>query len=677
MEIIFIWVKIARKKLPVFRLANGAWMNIIIMIFMILKNRNIIAVIAVLAIFASAEEPWAIYGPDITIEGKGRRSSTLSEDIIPTTLSCGETVKSNSRKSYILLSDNILLELASHTIIKLGSQLDTIYINKGFVTLHSRAPLEALNYTFICDSAQIRFLGLESTVLNIADSTVLFQHGSVLSPSELRADSPERVSASAEDADYLFKLYDKGKIPAADFRFSFPSEKPPPFRYRVRTHGGVATYEGNRFYYGGWIYRVRLYRLEMAYDIWFAASRDGFYKDGWDEWKDLIDHISYIEFNRAGDPIHLRVGLIENLTFGHSMLVDNYSNAIFLLFEKKNGLQATLDTRDFKSVLLVNDIGDPHIFGFNFLWRANKRFSAGFTFAGDLDQLSDVEDSDGDNFPDMTDPEPDIYNSPTDSLLTGLLLQSLDDFESRHILGSALGMQYKFLRHRNLSGDIGGEIAGLSNKSLGVTFPNVGLNIRWISVAAGLDFQTPRFQDGLFDRTYESDKARWLEDEFGRLELVTRAAQLDETEGWLYGWNNTFSVNVPGYFRVNTRFRDIYREEHRDKRFYLSANLDYPIFKYITRTSFFIEQKNVSELLQKKTDGQVWGFSVEVKPHSTITAKIRYRERFEDKNADGDIGKGDIRRNFDGNLSVNGQYWWEKFLEWRKKRATRPPENSR
>ncbi|MCK5833958.1 hypothetical protein KAH81_09865, partial [bacterium] len=425
------------------------------------------------------------------------------------------------------------------------------------------------------------------------------------------------------------------------------------------------------------LYRVDFYYLRLAYNLWFGMSSNGrFYNEAWDEWMDLIDHIHYIELFTPQDPAYFRIGLIENLFFGHGMLVNNYNNAVFLPFEKKNGLQMTFNLNSTKTVVFTNNIANPRVFGLYFGWQADKRFYTDFTFIGDVDQFNDIEDTDGDSYPDEIDPQPDVYNYSQDSVLTGFPVQSLDDYDSRGIYGAALGMKYKFLRGRHFSGVMSGEMAGLSNKSMGVTFPNLGLNIRWFSLSAGLDFQTPHFSDGIFDRSYEKDKARFIDNGEGSLELVTRANQLEEAEGWLYGWNNSFSVQIPKYFRIRTSFRDIYRDNDRDKKFALSLDIDYPIFKYVTRTSFFIEQKNVSYLFQKKTDGESCGLGFRIKPHNTITINIRYRERYTDSDANGVIEKDETERNFDGNAIIDGNYWWKKFLEWRRKKKAEKELNT-
>jgi len=106
----------------------------------------------------------------------------------------------------------------------------------------------------------------------------------------------------------------------------------------------------------------------------------------------------------------------------------------------------------------------------------------------------------------------------------------------------------------------------------------------------------------------------------------------------------------------------------RCENFSLSLYNEYPFTDYVISSRIFIEQKNVSQLLRHKSDGENWGFEIGIKPHISVKVGIRYREQYEDKNSDNYIGYDEIKRSFTANVIVDGNYWWRKFLEWRKRR---------
>ncbi len=628
-----------------------------------MRNISIIIVIFLLssALFAY---PVLIYGPTLEISSEPPESLTSSE------IADDEIITSGTERAYIAICDGQMLELSENTSVKFFSESKAIEVINGFVIIHLDEPPDTLCYSIRLRFAEIRYAGEDSVFFKTGDDEAYwFSRRNILSNGKHRIAVNKWFEKSSEDADYLFDLIEKGEIPTPDFPFDFPSERRVRFHQNTRGYAGIATYKSESYYYGGLIYKLNYWEIEFAYDFWLAFSRSGkFYNEAWDEWGDILNHIHHLQLFRPSDPFYMRAGLIQKLTFGHGILVDNYDNAVFLPFEKHNGLQIQLDVKRFRGAVFINDIGEPRVIGAHFEQDTKQNITLSFTYAGDFDQLSNIEDSDGDSYPDRTDPEPEKFNRPTDSIILESDSQRLDEFDSRQVHGIAFGLSHRFLDAKSFYGDITGDIAMLNNVGTGVSFPNLTFGYGWVTVGAGVDFQTPGFFDGIFDVGYEYDKARFIEDEDGNLELVTLRSDLAETEGWLYGWNNSFSLNIPKYCSFRTKFRDLYREDERDKKFKLVLDNEYPFTKYVTSTSFFIEQKNVAKLLRQRTDGEIWGFEIEFKPHHSVDAEIRYRERYSDDNDNGTIGSGETERNISASLTVNGTYWWNRFLEWWEKR---------
>jgi len=614
-------------------------------------------------------KPVILYGRDVSVIGKSHKPRALPEDLLGKFIAPGDTVRSNSQKLFILYNDNEIIELSEYTTIGFGEYVNDLKVVKGLLTLHFRYPSGTSSYIVDADSAQVRYPGMDSVWVRFADSTMAMRKGSIVANNLHSNEIGEWCDVSSGDAEYLFRKVLNGRLPASKFNFRFPSDRLDAFKQRSRGRGGVATYEEERYYYTGTRWTMNFYYLEFSYDFWFAVSdKWQFYSGNWNEWKDLVDNIHHIQLFKPGDPFFLRTGLIENLTFDRGMLVDNYNNAVFLPFDKRNGLEIRAKLGKLRMNAFANDIGNPKVFGFHGAWEANKRFRISFSYAGDIDQLVDIEDSDGDFYPDVTDPQPDIFNHPGDSIILAYPSISLNDISSKNIHGVSFGMRYKFLRDRYFSGKILGEGAVLDNGGVGITFPNIAVGYRWVTIGAGMDFQTPRFQNGIFDRTYEYEKARFVENDDGEIELITRESELSTTEGWLYGWNNSFSLNVAEHFRFNTRFRDMYREKSREKRFSMKLDINHEFIECVNKISFFIEQKNVAQLFQKRSDGGNCGFGIEIEPHKTVRIKFRYRERYEDYNRDGDIAGNEVKRNFDANAIIDGNYWWRKLVEWRREK---------
>lgn len=282
--------------------------------------------------------------------------------------------------------------------------------------------------------------------------------------------------------------------------------------------------------------------------------------------------------------------------------------------------------------------------------------------------FAEIDDKDGDGYPDEIDPQPDNFNVPEDSIIISENLQNIDDFERHQIHGIGGGFRYNFVRYKKFRAYIAGETAILNTPGAGISFPNLALGIKWFHFSIGTDFQTPQFVNGVFDRNYEWEKARFVTDTLGNLNLVSIVSELEEEKGWLYGWNYAFKIAIPKMAILNIRFRDIYRGESRDKRFHISLYNNYSFTDYILSSMIFIEQNNVSKILREKTDGEQWGIEFGFRLHKSIRINTRYREKFEDNNSDNFIGHDEVKRSFNADLIIDGTYWWHKFLEWVRKK---------
>jgi hypothetical protein len=298
-------------------------------------------------------------------------------------------------------------------------------------------------------------------------------------------------------------------------------------------------------------------------------------------------------------------------------------------------------------------------------WDRSERTRMTFSYAGDVDQYSNIADRDGDSYPDGVDPEPHVFNCREDSIIEATRPPRLDEAGSRQLHAVALGLDHSWIHTTDLRVNIVGEAAIHSSIGAGVSFPGVAFRYGAVRWQAGLDLQTPRFDAQIFDRTYEYCKARVVQKD-GGYELVTRGRELAETHGWLWGWNCLLGVEPQPGTRFRLRFRDLHRRGDRDKTISLSLESRYGPVEPIARWSVFVEQRNVSKLFRRRTHGQSWGAQVEVVPHKTVSVRLRYRELCEDSNGDGAIRSGEARRSAAATATVDGTHWWRRFRRWRR-----------
>ena len=613
--------------------------------------------------------PTLLYGPDLLVTPDSASGGTIFDSLASFEINTPIKLTTSGERAFLMLCEGQLIELRPWCTAHIEPGASRLTIDKGGAFLHIEEPPGRLCYTVSADSAEIRYIGVDSVHVTDAVGGFWIQAGGRLRNGKVLTETESWPKKQSKDAAYVFRQYGKGNIPRHGFKFKFPSVVGPIFEHGTRGLGGVATYRDTTYYYGGGIYTARLWELEFAYDLWFAISKSGnYYGEAWDEWSDLVDHIRHIKLFTPRDPFYMRAGLIENVGYGKGLLVDGYNNAVFLPFEKKNGLQLQVKFKKFEGYYFLNDIGYPRVTAMHTVFKSDKRFVLTGTIAMDINQYSDIEDSDGDSYPDIADPQPDRFNQASDSIIIATSPPSLDDVGTKYLFGGAVGARTLLFKSGSFRGNLSGELAMLSNVGTGVSFPDFAFSYKWFRFGIGTDFQTPGFFAGVFDANYEADRGHVQLEDDGTYSIVSRRTELADTEGWLYGWNNSFSIAYPELFTFRSAFRDLYRDDTRDKKLNLSLENKYPFTEYLTSTQIFIEQKNVQQLLQKRTDGETWGFSIGIKPHHTMRLKVRYRERYTDDNLDGEIGDGETQRNINASLVIYGDYWFRKYIDWRRER---------
>ncbi|MCU0612468.1 MAG: hypothetical protein MUE60_11850, partial [Candidatus Eisenbacteria bacterium] len=569
----------------------------------------------------------------------------------------------------IMVAPGQILQLAAGTEGVFTSGAREFRLQGGAATLHAATVNDSLRVWLATTTGEIRCAasGLRVMVNGVQRH---LQHGEVIRGESTVASGGRWLRRDGEDGRYLLDLLQQGEIPSPDYSYRFPSTRPGFIRQSVQGYGGVATYRGNRYYLAEFTYRLRAWHLQLAYDLWFAVDRRGrLYSKAWDEWKDLVDHVDHLQLFVPGDPVFLRLGHIDRLSYGRGLLLESYTNAVFIPFERRTGLQAHVRMADLTVRGMVNDVARPRIIGGSATWIINPRFDATLTYVGDVDQYSNIADGDGDSYPDAVDPLPDVANTPQDSIIQALRPVRLDSIPPQTLHGIAASFDHVAARVTDAELRLAGEVAFLSSIGSGISFPELVLRYRGVTVGAGLDFQTPRFSTSIFDRTYELDKARFIIQPDSSLLLVSRGHDLPETDAWLYGWNNSVSLQISEDLMLRTRFRDVTRGSFRNKLFSLSVEASLRFLSPITRAGAFIEQKNVSRLLQERTDGEIWGGEIRMLPHESTQIRVRYRERYGDSDRSASIEEDEVDRSFSASMTIDGSYWWARFQAWRENRS--------
>ena len=111
--------------------------------------------------------------------------------------------------------------------------------------------------------------------------------------------------------------------------------------------------------------------------------------ESWDNPSTWLRLVRYIRYGQPYDPFHFRFGELDYLTIGHGSIMSGYSNY------DRRGLRVNLRNSEnrFGAETMLNDIGNPTIFGGRVFWRPFQReennnmltrFELGATYLTDI-----------------------------------------------------------------------------------------------------------------------------------------------------------------------------------------------------------------------------------------------------------------------------------------------------
>ncbi len=609
----------------------------------------------------AAGAPVLLYGPGVRACGDStggasalRPGATLPQD------TCVCVVDG---RAFLLLAPGVIAQLRPGTGACLGNGGATLLARGGAVTLYAEGPGDSLPLEVSLEGAELRNAGAP---LEVRAHGVMLHllPGDVVRGGRVVAAGGGWLRQDRADGAYLARLVQDGLLPAPSFPFSFPSERPPVLRHAISGHGGVATYRGTTYSLAQVTYRVSFWRVGVAYDAWLAVDRRGrVYREAWDQWRDLVDHVREIRLFEPSDPLFVRFGHIDGVTLGKGLLVDSYTNAVFLPFDNRTGIHVKARAGAAAIQALGNDVARPRLFASSFRWPVSARGLLTVSFARDRDQYAAIPDRDGDGYPDEVDPAPRIPNAPDDSLILATAPVCLDSLGACPLHGGAISLEWRASRSARAQLDVGGEAAVLWGLGTGVSFPTVTLHTRHVTTEVGLDVQSPRFAPSVFGRTYELERARFIRQPDGTLALVSLVDRLQETEGWLSGWHHEVELRIGGDLAVGARYRNVARGLQRAKRLTLSLEAQHR--RPFIRVRAFLEQRNVSRLLRERADGDLWGMELAVAPHELVRLRFRYRERCADANANGRIEAPEVSRSVTAHVTVDVARWWRALRSGR------------
>jgi hypothetical protein len=618
--------------------------------------------------------PTFIYGPSTsayTLEGD---SVTVKNLKLGKRLSDDLYIASGKEKTFILICEETLLELLPESKILIDRSDSYLRILDGTVIMHREDEINTFCYNIVIEKGSIGFIGRKNIKVNINYHDKVLSNGIFYPTTDYLLVNKDFINETRRDGKYILSLIYQYDLPSLQKGFYLPSKRNKNFKFSTKEKTGNASYRSDSYFHAGSYLKLRMQEFELVYNLWIAISPSaGFYTKNWDEWQDIINNIHHLQIFHPSDPLFFRIGMIEKLEFGRGYLVDNYNNTVILPFENLTGVQIKAGNRNFMTNLFLNDLTRPRIGGIYFNKRVSKRFYAAFTYVGDFNQYSNVLDRDHDSYPDKIDPQDNIVNYPNETIIvdndttyTNNLI-NLDNIEDTQLHAFGLGAKYQVANIAGSDVYITGDIAFLTTPGMGISFPNLYIGNKIFDVGIGADFQSHDFRPSIFDRSYEYKKARFIKNEDGEYDLITRDINYqDDKEGWYTGWNTFFNLRLAKRLTLKTKYREVNRDDAFNRHVYISLKSRYSFSEYLKSYSFFMDNKDFDKIFKERTDGQIWGFKVSTQPHVAIRVDIRYRQQFQDTDGDGKIQDNDVENNFSLNIVIDSNYWWDKYKDRKK-----------
>ena len=512
--------------------------------------------------------PAFIYGPSATSYKMVNDSVTVKKLKLGKRLSDDLYIASGKEKTFLLVCEETLLELQPESKIVIDRSDSYLRVITGNVIVHKEGEINSFCYNVVVESGAIGYIGPGKLKVNINYQDDILYNGTFYPTTDYVLVNKDFLKETRRDGRYIFSLIYQYNLPSLEKEFNLPSKRYKNFKFSTKEKTGTASYRSDTYYHAGSYLKLRLQEFELVYNLWIALSPSaGFYTKNWDEWQDIVNNIHHLQIFHPSDPLFFRIGMIEKLEFGRGYLVDNYNNTVILPFENLSGVQIKVGNRNFMTNFFLNDLTKPRIGGLYFNKRISRRFDANLTYVGDINQYSNILDSDHDSYPDKIDPEDDKENFPNEIIITKNDtintndLISLNDVDKSQLHALGLGLKYQIANIAGSDVFITGDFGILSTPGIGISFPNLFIGNSIFEFGVGADFQSPSFLTSIFDRSYEYNKARFIKNDDGEYELISRARAIEDEDEWYTGWNTHFNLYLAKRLSLKTRYRDVNRAD--------------------------------------------------------------------------------------------------------------------
>ena len=154
---------------------------------------------------------------------------------------------------------------------------------------------------------------------------------------------------------------------------------------------GAVSIDGKTYYMMSLNYDLALGKFGLGFDVRLLWNDDGIKEDDWKDWQKSVQNMfKYIRYGVKGEPLYLKLGVLDDSTIGHGFLVRRYSNIGIDLYKRTFGLELDIKQGMIGLEGLTNDVMNRRLYaGRLYLDLIPNFLQAGVSGVYDLNPVAD------------------------------------------------------------------------------------------------------------------------------------------------------------------------------------------------------------------------------------------------------------------------------------------------
>jgi len=154
---------------------------------------------------------------------------------------------------------------------------------------------------------------------------------------------------------------------------------------------GAVSIDGKTYYMMSVLFELTVGKFGAGFDVRLLWNDDGIKEDEWKDWQRSVQNMfKYIRYGLKGDPLYVKLGVLDDSSLGHGFLVRRYSNIGMDIYKRTFGLELDIKQDGFGLEGLTNNVMKGRLFAGRLYYDLIPNFlQAGFTGVYDINPAED------------------------------------------------------------------------------------------------------------------------------------------------------------------------------------------------------------------------------------------------------------------------------------------------